>query len=320
MCVASGDAATRAAEAAGTETVAAAVQAMVQQMLWPQHCVQYTHGAALHSSLDVRLEDYVIRKGRQQDVDSYSAFFDNEHVAATELGPLLKARGVTDVIVVGLAFDYCVGYTALDAVSLGFRTHVVTDATAAVAAESRNEMTQRLEAAGVRLCTASEMVNELTAIKLAVKGPEERRQQQQQQGKEGGSASGRQSSPANEGKSPRARTSAHSLSSQLPLSLSLNSIHDAQAHAHAHSHNHTGEGVAFDHATVRAILAVSAPTQPSTTSSSVTCSFYSSQSSLASLELTGLGGRVVLDSEEEGEDGEEEEDAVEEPTVEHALT
>ena len=98
------------------------------QILWPDHCVQGTHGAELHRDLDrVRIEK-IVHKGTDPGIDSYSTFFDNGRRKSTGLENDLRARGVTDVYLAGLATDYCVLWSARDAKELGFRTHVVSDA------------------------------------------------------------------------------------------------------------------------------------------------------------------------------------------------
>ncbi len=102
------------------------------QVLWPDHCVQGTPGASFHSALDVARIDVVIRKGTDPGIDSYSGFFDNGHRKDTGLDALLKLRGVDEVWLTGLATDYCVLYTALDAAALGFRVVVVGDGVRAV--------------------------------------------------------------------------------------------------------------------------------------------------------------------------------------------
>jgi nicotinamidase/pyrazinamidase len=98
------------------------------QVLWPVHCVQDTPGAAFHRDLDVKRIAQVFRKGTDPMVDSYSGFFDNGRRNATGLGEFLGTHGVDEVYVLGLATDYCVKFTALDACALGFRTHLVEDA------------------------------------------------------------------------------------------------------------------------------------------------------------------------------------------------
>ncbi len=98
------------------------------QVLWPVHCVQGTPGAEFHPALNLQRVARVFRKGTHPQIDSYSGFFDNGHRAATGLGEYLRQRGVKEVYVCGLATDYCVKWTALDAVELGFETFVLEDA------------------------------------------------------------------------------------------------------------------------------------------------------------------------------------------------
>jgi nicotinamidase/pyrazinamidase len=98
------------------------------QILWPVHCVQGTSGAELHPGLNRERIARVFQKGADPSVDSYSGFFDNGRRASTGLGEYLKEQGASDVYVCGLATDYCVRATALDAASLGFETHLLEDA------------------------------------------------------------------------------------------------------------------------------------------------------------------------------------------------
>lgn len=104
----------------------------VQQILWPDHCVQHSAGASFAAGLDVAQFDHVVRKGDDPGIDSYSGFFDNDHRRATGLGRILRDRGVDTVDICGLAADYCVKFTALDAAKLGINTTVFTNATRAV--------------------------------------------------------------------------------------------------------------------------------------------------------------------------------------------
>lgn len=97
------------------------------QVLWPDHCVQGSRGAEFHRDLDMSRVARVFRKGTDPEIDSYSGFFDNGHRKATGLGDYLREQQVTDVYVMGLATDYCVKWTALDALQLGFRTHLIED-------------------------------------------------------------------------------------------------------------------------------------------------------------------------------------------------
>jgi nicotinamidase/pyrazinamidase len=104
----------------------------LQQMLWPAHCVQGTAGAELAPSLQRKRIAKIFPKGTDAGIDSYSGLFDNGHRKSTGLGEWLKEKGVTEVFVCGLATDYCVKFTALDAAHLGFKTHFVEDASRGV--------------------------------------------------------------------------------------------------------------------------------------------------------------------------------------------
>ncbi len=100
----------------------------LEQILWPVHCVQNTPGAAFHSKLNQEPIARIFQKGTDRNIDSYSGFFDNAGRKSTGLGDYLKGQGVTGVYVCGLATDYCVKFTALDAIGLGFRTYLIEDA------------------------------------------------------------------------------------------------------------------------------------------------------------------------------------------------
>jgi nicotinamidase/pyrazinamidase len=102
------------------------------QTLWPDHCIIGSKGAEFHTSLDVPKAELIIRKGYRKSIDSYSAFFENDHKTPTGLGGYLKERGLTSVTCVGLAFDYCVRYSAEDAKALGFDVTVIERATRAI--------------------------------------------------------------------------------------------------------------------------------------------------------------------------------------------
>lgn len=120
----------------------------VDQILWPEHCIQSTKGAEFFPGWDTSLVDTVIYKGTDPDVDSYSAFFDNDRKHATGLNEFFKEHQITDVYCAGLATDYCVRATVLDALDLGYKTYVVTDAVKGVdlypkdSEEALNEMAQ----------------------------------------------------------------------------------------------------------------------------------------------------------------------------------
>ena len=133
------------------------------ETLWPPHCVQGTQGAEFVPALDTSRITRTFLKGTDKEVDSYSGFFDNEHRRATGLGDYLKAQGVEDVVIVGLATDYCVKYTALDALALGFNTTVVRDACRGVevnAGDTERALAEMREA-GVQIVESSELLNQI---------------------------------------------------------------------------------------------------------------------------------------------------------------
>lgn len=99
----------------------------ISQILWPVHCVQKTQGADFAATLKKDRWARVFRKGVDREIDSYSGFFDNRRAKDTGLGGFLRQQGVDSVFVLGLATDYCVKFTALDALTLGFRTHLIVE-------------------------------------------------------------------------------------------------------------------------------------------------------------------------------------------------
>lgn len=102
------------------------------QVLWPAHCVIGSEGAAFHPALDTTRADMIIRKGYRKEIDSYSAFFENDQTTHTGLAGYLRDRGITDLTFVGLATDFCVGWSALDAVKEGFSATVTLSACRAI--------------------------------------------------------------------------------------------------------------------------------------------------------------------------------------------
>jgi nicotinamidase/pyrazinamidase len=122
------------------------------QTLWPDHCIQGTPGAQFHEKLEWTKAELVIRKGFRPAIDSYSAFFENDHATPTGLGGYLNERGIRSVMLCGLATDYCVAYSALDAARLGFAVTVDMEACRAIdLGGSLAAMTDRMRAAGVTL-------------------------------------------------------------------------------------------------------------------------------------------------------------------------
>lgn len=102
------------------------------QVLWPDHCVQGSHGAAFHQALNTSRADLILRKGYNPAIDSYSAFFENDQQTPTGLHGYLQTRGITDLTLVGLATDFCVSFSAVDAARLGYRVSVRRDLTRAI--------------------------------------------------------------------------------------------------------------------------------------------------------------------------------------------
>ena len=122
------------------------------QTLWPDHCIQGSKGAEFHPDLEWTKAELVIRKGFRPAIDSYSAFFENDHTTPTGLAGYLKERGIAEVVLAGLATDFCVGFSALDAVTCGFKTSVVMQACRAIDLDgSLAAMTDKMRAAGVHL-------------------------------------------------------------------------------------------------------------------------------------------------------------------------
>lgn len=122
------------------------------QVLWPAHCIQGSEGAELHWTLRTDPAQLIVRKGFRPEVDSYSAFFENDHVTPTGLEGYLRSRGVTSLTLVGLATDYCVAFSALDAARLGFAVTVLEGATRAIDLNgSLDDARDKMRAAGVAL-------------------------------------------------------------------------------------------------------------------------------------------------------------------------
>jgi nicotinamidase/pyrazinamidase len=130
------------------------------QILWPVHCVQETPGAEFHPALDRGPIAEVFRKGVDPEIDSYSGFFDNGHLRSTGLADYLQSHGVHEVYVGGLATDYCVKFTALDAVGLGFHTHLIQDACRGVNLNPGDvvQAINQMRASGVKIVDSAEIV------------------------------------------------------------------------------------------------------------------------------------------------------------------
>lgn len=129
-----------------------------EQTLWQDHCVEGTRGAEFHPDLKLPQAELILRKGFRPEVDSYSAFFENDRATATGLAGYLRERGLSRIFLCGLAYDYCVGFSALDARRLGFEAVVVRDACRAIDLKgSAAAMEKQFAAAGVVLLNSAEL-------------------------------------------------------------------------------------------------------------------------------------------------------------------
>jgi len=129
------------------------------QTLWPPHCVQGTRGAEFHPALGITQAELILRKGFRTQIDSYSAFFENDRSMPTGLAGYLRERGFARVFLAGLAYDYCVGYSALDARRLGFSAFVLRDACRAIDLNgSVAAMDAAFVKAGVEVIESSELL------------------------------------------------------------------------------------------------------------------------------------------------------------------
>jgi len=122
------------------------------QVLWPTHCLQGSKGAAFHEGLETNKADLIIRKGFRSHIDSYSAFYENDHTTQTGLAGYLRERDVANVVLTGLATDFCVYYSAIDAVKCGFEAKLVTKACRAIDMDgSLDSAMQAMKKAGVEI-------------------------------------------------------------------------------------------------------------------------------------------------------------------------
>jgi nicotinamidase/pyrazinamidase len=130
-----------------------------KQVLWPDHCVQGTHGAAFHAALDATKAQLVIRKGFHRDIDSYSGFVEADRKTSTGLAGYLRERGFTSLFVCGLATDFCVAWTALDGRAAGLEVSVIEDACRAIDLEgSLARAWTDMHAAGVKQTTSQALL------------------------------------------------------------------------------------------------------------------------------------------------------------------
>ncbi|KAJ4462979.1 putative bifunctional nicotinamidase/pyrazinamidase [Paratrimastix pyriformis] len=127
------------------------------QMMWPAHCVQNTHGAQLHADLRRKPEHMDVRKGQDPHVDSYSAFFDNNHAVKTPLDDILISHGITDVYVCGLATDYCVAYTSMDSRFLGYNTYMIEDLSRGISPACIEKAKREMQEKGVHVVQSADI-------------------------------------------------------------------------------------------------------------------------------------------------------------------
>jgi nicotinamidase/pyrazinamidase len=131
----------------------------IEQILWPVHCVQNTRGAEFAPSFDTSRIAHVFHKGTERNIDSYSTFFDNAHRRHTGLAHYLEKRGIKDIYLMGLALDYCVKYSTLDARQLGLNTHVILDGCRGIELEAGDidRALDEMKRAGAVLLKSSEL-------------------------------------------------------------------------------------------------------------------------------------------------------------------
>ncbi|AJJ09563.1 isochorismatase family protein [Yersinia rohdei] len=135
------------------------------QVWWPVHCVQDTPGAAWHPQLNHTSITAIFRKGQETDIDSYSAFFDNGRRAKTPLDDWLQQHGITSLFIMGLATDYCVKYTVLDALTLGYKTTVISDGCRGVNLQPQDSQLalNAMRDAGANIQTLAQFIAEIEA-------------------------------------------------------------------------------------------------------------------------------------------------------------
>jgi nicotinamidase/pyrazinamidase len=131
----------------------------LEQVLWPDHCIQGSHGAEFHPSLDLRRVETIFRKGMDANVDSYSGFYDNGRRKSTGLSGYLRERRVKEVFLCGLAGDFCVFYTSMDALKEGFRTFYIDDATRSISMDGFENAKMEIRKAGGSIISSAALVS-----------------------------------------------------------------------------------------------------------------------------------------------------------------
>jgi nicotinamidase/pyrazinamidase len=130
----------------------------LEQVLWPDHCVQGTEGAAFSEHVDVKRMEAIFRKGMNPEIDSYSGFYDNGYLKSTGLADYLRGKQVREVYVAGLAADYCVYFSAKDALKEGFATYLIEDATRAINPEGFLKAKEDIKSRGGKIIQSHSML------------------------------------------------------------------------------------------------------------------------------------------------------------------
>ncbi len=131
-----------------------------QQVLWPDHCIQGSKGAKFHPELITDNSDLIIRKGFRPEIDSYSAFFENDHKTPTGLEGYLRTRQIKSIYLCGLALDFCVYFSAIDGVKLGFKVFVIEDACRAIDLDgSLDNAIKEMKSSGVQLLSSPDLLS-----------------------------------------------------------------------------------------------------------------------------------------------------------------
>lgn len=129
----------------------------IDQILWPVHCVQNSEGAQFHSDLETQKMEAIFRKGTNKEIDSYSGFYDNAHLKSTGLSGYLKDKGVSKLYFCGLAAEYCVYFSIIDALKEGFKAILIEDATKAISPKDFEKARKAILRAGGKIITSSEV-------------------------------------------------------------------------------------------------------------------------------------------------------------------
>lgn len=148
-----------ASQHAGREVFDVTVLQGLEQVLWPDHCVQGTQGAEFSEDLEMNKVEAIFRKGMNPEIDSYSGFYDNGHLKSTGLADYLRGKGVTQVYLAGLAADYCVYFSAKDALAEGFEVYFIEDATRAISQEGFEKAMEDLRSKGAKTMQSSSILD-----------------------------------------------------------------------------------------------------------------------------------------------------------------